>query len=146
MTPAALLDKLRSAGIALFVAEGRLRYRAAAGVYTAELRQQVAAHKPALIALLVPPWDQTEADALLDGLRSQVEYVRRKDFAGTLPAELANVLADAVAIGEDLVARHEKEAANGWDVLGMLRGLQGHVVRCVTNWQQIRPGITTWRR
>jgi hypothetical protein len=55
------------------------------------------------------PWDQAEADRLLAELRSQVERITRQDFAGTLPHELANVLADAVAIGEDLVTRHEQK-------------------------------------
>jgi hypothetical protein len=47
-----LLSECSAAGVELHLDNGRLRYRARAGAYTEALRQKVAAHKAALIALL----------------------------------------------------------------------------------------------
>src|SRR2546430_2169700 len=47
-----LLSECNEAGVELYLDNGRLRYRAQAGVYTEALRQKVAAHKSELIALI----------------------------------------------------------------------------------------------
>jgi hypothetical protein len=47
-----LVERLALAGITLLVEKGRLRYRAARGVFTDELRALVGAHKEELIAFL----------------------------------------------------------------------------------------------
>jgi hypothetical protein len=56
-----LLSECTAAGVELYLDNGRLRYRARAGVYTEALRQKVAAHKTALIALLQVPTPATPA-------------------------------------------------------------------------------------
>jgi hypothetical protein len=56
-----LLSECSAAGVELHLDNGRLRYRARAGAYTEALRQKVAAHKAALIALLSVPTPTTPA-------------------------------------------------------------------------------------
>jgi hypothetical protein len=56
-----LLSECSAAGVELYLDTGRLRYRARVGAYTEVLRQKVAAHKAALIALLQVPTPTTPA-------------------------------------------------------------------------------------
>jgi hypothetical protein len=140
-----LLEEARSAGLTVRAEDGRLVVRGPKRA--GDLAQRLLANKDQILAALdrpdrpnrpAPP-AQAEAERLLAELRSQVEDVRHKEFFGTLPAELANVLDDALAIGEGYIRDHEAAAARGWDALELLRGLQGHVRRCVENWKQMRP-------
>jgi hypothetical protein len=49
---AALLDELAAAGVRLSLAGDALRYQTRPGVSIAPYREQITAHKPALVALL----------------------------------------------------------------------------------------------
>jgi TubC N-terminal docking domain len=67
MTALDLLAEFRKAGVELFAAAGRLRFRAPAGALTASMREAIAAHREELLALVALPdgWDSTAAaDAL----------------------------------------------------------------------------------
>lgn len=55
MTAADLLARIRDLGIDVVPDGGNLRYRAPAGRLTSELRAELAAAKPALIAILTGP-------------------------------------------------------------------------------------------
>jgi hypothetical protein len=69
MTAAALLAALRVRGVEVYVADGRLRYRAPAGVLDNDLRRAAADHRAELLALLgapsSPAWDDAAAGAEL---------------------------------------------------------------------------------
>jgi hypothetical protein len=60
----------------------------------------------------VPPWDPIAAGMALVELRSEVERVKAS-FAGTPPPALQLLLADAMRIGERLIATHEDERRRG---------------------------------
>jgi hypothetical protein len=138
-----LLEEARSAGLTVRAEGGRLVIRGPKRA--ADLAHRLLANKDRIIAALDRPdrpdrpkaeeapaptlaWSQAEAEHLLAELQSQVERITREDFADTLPPELEHVLADALAIGED--------------VPGMLPGLQGHIARCVANWQAMHAAVT----
>jgi hypothetical protein len=71
----------------------------------------------------------------LAGLCAAVQAARVR--AGQLPEDLAGalerVLADALAIGQRYVREQQAEAARGWDVRTLLRGLQACVRRYADN-------------
>jgi hypothetical protein len=68
LSPQDVLAALAGAGVTLFAQAGRLRYRAARGAYTPELRALVDANRAELLALLAgPPWDAADA-ALAEAL------------------------------------------------------------------------------
>lgn len=54
MSAAQLIGWLRSVGVGIGLSEGRLRVTAERGTVTPALRQEIAAQKTALVALLVP--------------------------------------------------------------------------------------------
>lgn len=93
------------------------------------LRQAVAE----FLAIVGPTWDAGKADRLLAELRAAVKRVEAVDFAGRPPEALRNVLADALALGEQYVRDPAAEAARGWDALQLLRGPLPHVRRCAAN-------------
>lgn len=84
-----LLSECKAAGVELYLDTGRLRYRARAGVYTEALRQKVAAHKAALIALLQVPTPTTPAATPTFGqapaVSATVKYTRRRALASAPP-------------------------------------------------------------
>lgn len=68
-------------------------------------------------------WDQPEADRLLAQLRSKLAEVEKVTYRGKVPTAAAHLAADGLAIAEGWIANHEAEAARGWDVLDLLRGM-----------------------
>jgi tubulysin polyketide synthase-like protein len=78
-----LLSECSAAGVKLFLDNGRLRYRARAGVYTEEIKQKVAAYKTELIAELsrrLPPatLDLTREDHRQEALPPEAKARRFK--------------------------------------------------------------------
>ena len=59
-----LLAQLRAARVDLWIEEGRLRVRAPTGLLTPELRSVIAAHRDALLDLLVAEADEWAMDRL----------------------------------------------------------------------------------
>jgi len=80
MRAAALLAQLQSLNIEIWVEGDRLRYSAPQGVLTAELRDQIVAHKPELLALLSAA-QPTPPDAAV-----RLQPIERK---GALPLSFA---------------------------------------------------------
>lgn len=62
MTAGALLEHLRSNGIALYADGGRLRWRGPVGVVSAEVKDELRQHKVELLEMLTTP--PTEAELL----------------------------------------------------------------------------------
>jgi hypothetical protein len=95
MAPDVLLA-LVEAGVVLWVEEGRLRYRAPAGVLGEDLQARVAACRPALVAMVTAgallPADQ--ADWPEDATENVEERAAIMEFDGMLPREVAEQKAD----------------------------------------------------
>jgi len=103
VTVSTLLAELDQAGIVLHVEAGRLAYRAPAGALTPELREQVAAHKAALLELLAPSTADlaqlTAATSRQDALHGpRADAVGRMDVADSPPVEQQNNDAGALPL------------------------------------------------
>jgi hypothetical protein len=142
-----LLTDLSSQGFTLAAEGGAIRVRPASRL-TEDLRQAIRANKIELLAIIsspatlvtparqskpsaapLAPWDAAEASRLLVNLRFEIQRIESVDSRGRPPASLHNVLADALAIAEGYVAKHEAEAVNGWDAMELLRGVVRRVRR-----------------
>jgi hypothetical protein len=150
VTPNAVLDDARSAGVDLFATPGGTIRWCCAGPLPEHIRQNLIAHKAEILALLrqTTAWDQVEGERLLAELRSEVDKIRFR-FGGRPPVPLTQLLADAITIGERYVREHELEAARGWDALELLRDLVPHVRDLAARWKaahgrtdSIQAGIT----
>ena len=73
-------------------------------------------------AQVLPPWNQVEADRLLDELKAEAEKIKNR-FNGKSPRAMTVLLDDAMNIATRYVRDHEAEAARGWDTLDLLRGM-----------------------
>jgi hypothetical protein len=128
VTAVELLADLTRQHITLTAEGDSIRVRPASRL-TAELRNAIQMHKPALLALLkgseqsAPAfiWDQAAAEELLADLRATVERLKVAGFRGRPPSLFLKLAADAVAIAEGHFRDHELEAARGWDALDLLR-------------------------
>jgi hypothetical protein len=78
MTDSALLQMLAEHGVTLFLNGDRLRFRAAAGAYTEDLRKAVAERHTELVALLAG-WDQAKADAALAAALARCDRAMKED-------------------------------------------------------------------
>jgi hypothetical protein len=101
MSVADLLTVFRARGVEVFVAEGRLRYRAPVGALTEDLRAAAAAHRAELLALLTAPipvlsWDDLPADWRL----AFEECAAIMEYDGGLPRERAEVMALKIILEE----------------------------------------------
>src|SRR5262245_48380345 len=67
------------------------------------------------------PWDQSEADRLLDQLHRETGRLERTWPGGKFPQARVKVVQIAVEVCESYVRDHEREAARGWDALALLR-------------------------
>jgi hypothetical protein len=122
MTPDEVLELVRSRGVTLWAGpSGRLGWQCA-GPLPDDLRQLLLEHKPALLALLPPPWDQVEADQLLGEARAALARVEARYQAGRVTAVHRNVIALCVEVCEQYARGHELEARRGWDAMALLRG------------------------
>jgi hypothetical protein len=120
VTAADVLAGARARGVELTASpEGKLSWRCR-GALPEDVRERLAAHKPALLDLL----RQEEARRLLAELRAEVVRLGRDEFRGDPPALFRTLAADLVAIGEGYVRHQDVEAARGWDALELLRGLK----------------------
>ena len=79
MSATELLQALAAAGVTLFVEGDRLRYRAAPGTYSEDLRHAVAKHRAELLALLRPAWDQAKADPHLALALARCDRASKED-------------------------------------------------------------------
>jgi hypothetical protein len=121
MTADEVLKLAQSWGVALWAgSSGQLRWQCS-GPLPADLRDLLVEHKPALLALLPPPWDQKEADRLLVGARAAVANAEAEHRAGRIPAARRNMAQIWLEVAEGLAANHEQEAGRGWDVMPLLR-------------------------
>ena len=68
-----------------------------------------------------PPWDQAEAERLLDHLRREVARLEAAWPGGKFPPGQANVVQIAVEVCESYATNYDLEAARGWDALALLR-------------------------
>jgi tubulysin polyketide synthase-like protein len=99
-----LLSECSAAGVELFLAHGRLRYRAQPGAYTEDLRQRVAVHRDAVIAALTsrPVTLDLTLAAVTAGLPITAEQFRsflsQEDLAdiaaGLIPVECLRAYAE----------------------------------------------------
>jgi hypothetical protein len=127
VSAAELLVELNRQGFILTVEGDGIRVTPA-GRLTAELRQAILGHKPALLALLAtrqgpaPAWDQAEAERLLAELREGLARLERAWPGGKFPPVKANVVAIFSEVCDGYVRDHDLEAARGWDALALLRG------------------------
>ena len=121
MTPDEVLELVRSRGVTLWAGpSGRLGWQCA-GPPPDDLRQLLLEHKPALLALLPPPWDQVEADQLLGEARAALARVEARHRAGRVTAAHRNVVALWLEVCEQYARDHESEARRGWDAMQLLR-------------------------
>jgi hypothetical protein len=129
VTAAELLADLARDGFTL-VPEGEGIRVSPVSRLTPARRRAIAAHKPALLALLAAPrrpahtfvWDQAEAERLLAEVREATAHVEAAVNAGQAPPVRLAVLRTWLEVAERYVSDRECEAAGGWDALELLRG------------------------
>jgi hypothetical protein len=126
MTLPDLLSACRLAGVELFLEGGAVRYRAPAGVLTAELRQALKARKAELSAALAAPpgWDAARAAAV----PAECDRIIDAGLPGLTPAQR-----NVAEVYRGLVRRY----ADGRDALlwAMPDFLRGELAR----WRARRP-------
>ena len=103
---------------------------------TAEQREAIRAHKPALLALLAAPlrpapaflWDQAEAERLLADLREALARIEAAVAAGKAPPVRLAVLRTWLEVAEGYVSDRERETARGWKAFDLLRRAARHAL------------------
>jgi hypothetical protein len=127
-----VLDELTAAGVELYLDGDRLRFRAPPGVMTEARRAQVAAHRAALIAVLMAAPLSTLAPALTprEHLYSLANKNPARGVIGIIGSEAAGRLWLAVQAWESARDRFRPEAID----------LEGAYWKA---WAEIAPGVTT---
>jgi hypothetical protein len=136
-----LLAEARQAGLTVRVEGDRLLIR---GPREQEaLAKRLLSQKAELLGLFreAPPWDQAEADRLLDQLRRELARLEHTWPGGKLPPDRQNVVQIGVEECEYYVRNHQLEAACGWNPLALLRDALPGVLRLAT--PPIPNGTTT---
>jgi hypothetical protein len=142
VTAAELLADLTRDGFTL-VREGEGIRVSPVSRLTPAARRAIAAHKPALLALLAAPrrqahtfaWDQAEAERLLAEVREATAYVEAAVKAGQAPPVRLAVLRIWLKVAEGYVSDREREATRGWDALELLRGAARQARRAAADGQ-----------
>jgi hypothetical protein len=128
VTAAELLADLTREGFSLVPEGDGIRVTPVSRL-TPTARQAIAAHKPALLALLAAPprgmptfvWDQAEAERLLGEVRGAIARVEAAVAAGEAPPVRLAAMRAWLEVAEGYVMDREREAARGWGALELLR-------------------------
>jgi hypothetical protein len=127
MTAVELLDDLTRRGFSMAREGDGIRVTPASRL-TADVRQEVRAHRAELLALLAGrqepafAWDQAEADHLLAQMRGALARAEAATAAGEVPAVRVAAMRTWLEVGVAYVIDREREAARGYDALALLRG------------------------
>lgn len=114
MTAADIIATATAAGVHLYVVDGALRYRAAAGAYSAQLRALVGGHRAAVVEAIAetasieavsPPRLSAIADTLLSGTpETAAPWLHLNALGATLPGgyfQLGPVAGDLMRLARE---------------------------------------------
>lgn len=121
MTTLEVLAEARQQGVDLWIrADGNIGWRSAKPVPVA-MRQRIAEHKPELLRVLGPEWDQAEADQLKAQLREGLAEIERLQYGGKFPSGVGNLAKVSIEVAERIDRGHAQEWRRGWDPMALLR-------------------------